>query len=72
MATYGIYTNIDRPEFKNYPLAKFRNVVLTPHIGSIAKEHGEVIQVLKGQVSKYLVSPEVMRVRPLNQEKMLE
>jgi glyoxylate reductase len=68
------------PIGKKHPLFKMPNVILTPHIGGAAKETRErmaestaryVIQVLKGEQPKFLANPEVMKVRPLSEVKMI-
>ena len=68
------------PAEKTNPLLKMDNTILTPHIGGAAKETRErmakctaryLIEVLKGEKPIYLANPEVMKVRPLSEVKMI-
>jgi glyoxylate reductase len=61
-------------------LRKLENVVLTPHIGSATTETryeesrlaaDNVLTLLRGQMTDSLANPEVQRVRPLNEIKMI-
>ncbi|MEM2593030.1 MAG: glyoxylate reductase [Thermofilaceae archaeon] len=62
------------------PLLKLENVVLTPHIGSASHETRSkmaeltatgIIKVLRGERPENLFNPEVMKVRPLSEVKIL-
>ncbi|MEM4501126.1 MAG: NAD(P)-dependent oxidoreductase, partial [Thermofilaceae archaeon] len=62
------------------PLLKLENVVLTPHIGSASHETRSkmaelaatgIIKVLRGEKPENLFNPEVMKVRPLSEVKIL-
>ncbi|MBO3799968.1 MAG: D-glycerate dehydrogenase [Candidatus Brockarchaeota archaeon] len=62
------------------PLLSLSNVVLTPHIGSatfearskLAETAAEnILLLLKGDVPESLLNPEVMKVRPIEEIKML-
>ncbi len=65
---------------EGHPITKFKNVVLTPHIGSATFETrakmaelavDNLISVLKGEEPKALVNPEVKKIRPLSSVKMI-
>lgn len=62
------------------PLLKLENVVLTPHIGSASHETRNkmaelaaegIVKVLRGEKPENLCNPDVMKVRPLEQVKMM-
>jgi glyoxylate reductase len=64
----------EEPLPSTHELAKFDNVVLTPHIGSATSETRErmaevavqnLINVLMGKRPLYLANPEVLSIRPL-------
>jgi glyoxylate reductase len=64
----------EEPLPSTHELAKFDNVVLTPHIGSGTSETRErmaevavqnLINVLMGKRPLYLANPEVLSIRPL-------
>lgn len=66
---------------KDHPLCELENVILTPHIGSATQgtraKMAEVaikglLSVLSGKEPEFLVNPEVKKVRPLSQVKMIE
>lgn len=63
-----------------HPLTKFDNVVLAPHIASATIEARQrmaelaaknLVAVLKGEIPPALVNKEVLKVRPLEQVKMI-
>jgi len=65
----------------DHPFLKLDNVVLTPHIGSASHETRSkmaeiaaknLVLVLKGEKPLYLVNPEVEKIRPLSQVKVIE
>jgi len=65
---------------EGHPITKFKNAVLTPHIGSATFETrakmaelavDNLISVLKGEEPKALVNPEVKKIRPLSSVKMI-
>ncbi len=65
----------------DHPLTKLKNVVLVPHIGSATYEARKamadiavenLLAVFKGKRPRYLVNPEVMKIRPLEKVKMIE
>jgi len=66
---------------KDHPLCELENVILTPHIGSATQgtraKMAEVaikglLSILSGKEPEFLVNPEVKKVRPLSQVKMIE
>ncbi len=63
-----------------HPLTKFRNVILTPHIGSATVEHraiaakiavDNILRLFRGEVPQYLVNPDVIKIRPPGELKVL-
>ena len=71
----------EEPLPKDHPLTKFKNVILTPHIASATTETrarmadlavDNLLSVLKGEMPKHLVNPEVTKIRPLSEVKMIE
>jgi len=70
----------EEPLPKDHPLTKLKNVILTPHIASATTETRarmadlaveNLLSVLKGEEPKHLVNPEVMKIRPLSEVKMI-
>lgn len=68
------------PIGKDNPLTKLKNVILTPHVASATNETRSkmaeiaaknLVNVLKGEDPLFLVNPEVKKIRPLNDVKML-
>ena len=68
------------PIGKDHPLTRLENVVLTPHIGSASHETRNkmaeyaaegIIKVLKGEKPRNLFNEDVLKVRPLNEVKMI-
>ncbi len=71
----------EEPLPRGHPLTELDNVVLTPHIGSATHETRAkmaelavkgLLSVLAGKEPEHLVNPEVKKVRPLSQVKMIE
>ncbi len=65
---------------KNSPFLRLRNVVLVPHIGSATNEARQrmseisaknLLAVLKGEEPPYLFNPDVKKIRPLSDAKVL-
>ena len=70
----------EEPIARDNPLLKLENVVLTPHIGSASHETRSkmaelaasgIIKVLRGERPENLFNPEVMKVRSLEEVKMI-
>ena len=71
----------EEPLPKDHPLTKLDNVILTPHIGSATYETRAkmaelaikgLLAVLSGKEPENLVNPEVKKIRPLSEVKMIE
>ena len=71
----------EEPLPPDHPLTKLDNVVLTPHIGSATygtrSKMAEMaikglLSVLSGKEPEFLVNPEVKKIRPLSEVKMIE
>ncbi|MCD6592352.1 MAG: D-glycerate dehydrogenase, partial [Thaumarchaeota archaeon] len=80
IAGAGLDVFEEEPIARDNPLLKLENVVLTPHIGSASHETRSkmaelaasgIVKVLKGEEPENLFNPEVMKVRPLEEVKMI-
>ncbi len=80
IAGAGLDVFEEEPIAQDNPLLKLENVVLTPHIGSASHETRSkmaelaasgIVKVLRGERPENLFNPEVMKVRSLEEVKMI-